>query len=143
MNKHGERVRVRGACAAGHVTETTAEKRRVTRTLQCSNPECELEVLCKRISSTEPVPEGGKPQTLPSGAKVRRVASYERAEREPAGAGVDEESGGGALRDDAGNEVPVAEPHEELRAAPAEPGFVGGARRDPPPARDELVPGIF
>lgn len=136
--KHAERVRVRGKCAAGHVTETTSEKGRVTRTLECSTPGCELEVLCRRIPSTEAPREAGKPTKLPSGAQVRRIASYERnGSSDGAGAGVAPELDGAGAG-------PVSVEHAELRAdGPPELGFEPGRRTQETAAPPELVPGVI
>ena len=135
LKKRAERVRVRGVCAAGHTTETTTEKGRVTRTLECSDPGCHLEVLCKRISSLEP-PIGDTSATLPSGAKVRRVSSYGGKRGPGAGVGTTKPTSGGA---------PTEGPsHDELLVEQqTAPGFTEGTRATEDPPEPELIPGLF
>jgi len=140
--KHAERIRVRGTCAAGHVTETTSEKGRVTRTLECSTPGCELEVLCKRIPSTEAPRATGKATTLPSGAKVRRIASYDRS-GDSTGAGVEtvEPPAGGGTVPNPGE--PAPESHDDLRGGAGDLGFDPGRRSGEESQPEWLVPGVL
>lgn len=83
-------AKVRGECADGHTTETTAAPGRITWRGQCSDPGCELEVKCTRIPSTEG--DGKKDESGAPTSRVRRIKGYvgsssdaRMEERPPAG----------------------------------------------------------
>jgi hypothetical protein len=80
-------AKVRGTCKNGHVTETTAEPTRLTWKGPCSHEGCDLEVIAKRIKTTEAAkePTGKKPAS-----RVRKVSGYDNGKRtklDGAGAG--------------------------------------------------------
>jgi hypothetical protein len=126
VRKNAERVKVRGVCGNGHVTEAFAPRRRTTWTGPCSDEHCDLSVVCRRVPQLGGPAEESKPVTLPSGVKVRRVAGYERSKRPSPRAGLAEPVAGGA--GEAEPDPPRAPVDER---AGGDPGFAEGREREP------------
>jgi hypothetical protein len=142
VRKNAERVKVRGICSSGHVTETFAPRRRTTWSGPCSAEGCELAVTCRRVPKVAGTVEESEPVTLPSGVKVRRVAGYERPKRPSRRAGVGEAGRGKPSAEtpasDAGGEPAGPEPVDD---DPAGAGFQPGQRAadDDPAGNDGSI----
>lgn len=138
MRKGAPRVKVRGRCAAGHVTETEAPRRRTTWTGTCPTEGCGLQVTARRIPTGEPAPREKATTTLPSGAKVRRKVRFDerrdgRAAGEPAG--VERTDG-----DEPAGAEPTAEPEQPKPADDV--GFERGDLEHRADAEDDDLLGI-
>lgn len=86
-------MKVRGVCAAGHVTEATAAPKRVTWHGPCATAGCDLKVYCRRVPIDRAPPAAG-PAGEPAGDandphRVIRIDRYDSTDDGPAGLAVD------------------------------------------------------
>lgn len=118
-------VRVRGSCKKGHITETVADKGRVTAQVECSDPGCDERVNCRRIPKDQVPP---KPPADDAGTtRVVRVADYDDTS-----SGAQGDPGGLAVADtDPAELEPGAGSDSEPAGGPPDPLTEHGERTGP------------
>src|SRR6185437_11034686 len=79
--KNGPPLKVRGSCPDGHVVETTAEPGRATKRMQCTGPDCQHTVTCRRVPVAQQAGPPARPNVEPPAddprrLNVKKVTSY-------------------------------------------------------------------